>query len=245
MTENNDAQIVTLGEDDTFRFRCAPDVPCFNECCRDLNQFLFPYDILRLRAHFKIPTHIFLAKYTSSHTGPESGLPVVTLRPNADAAQTCPFVSKAGCRVYADRPASCRIYPLARAVSRNRRTGQIQEHFAHIKEPHCQGHKCTKTWTPRQWMDSQRLDEYNRINDQMMALVSHKNQYQSEPLDLVTTRMVYTACYDIDTFRDRIMNHGWGEKQIPDTETRLRLAKDDRFLLNFGINWVKEALLNP
>lgn len=231
-----------ITDNDTFRFNCTPDVPCFNECCRNLNQFLFPYDVVRLRNHFRVSSGCFLEQYTSCHTGPETGLPVVTLRPKEDTAQTCPFVSEAGCRVYADRPASCRIYPLARAVARNRQTGQMREHFALLKEPHCRGHEEPQEQTATRWMATQDLAAYNRANDPMMALISLKNQHHPEPLDLVTTRMVYTACYDLDTFRDRILNGGWGDGPKPNGETRARLATDDLFLLNFGLDWAKKLI---
>ena len=32
-----------------FCFACSPKVPCFNACCRDLNQVLTPYDVLCLK----------------------------------------------------------------------------------------------------------------------------------------------------------------------------------------------------
>lgn len=235
--------MIPITANDTFRFDCTPDVSCFNECCRNLNQLLFPYDILRLRKHFKITSRAFLEQYTSCNTGPESGLPVVTLRPNNDAARTCPFVSKGGCRVYVNRPASCRIYPLARAISRHRQTGQMREQFVLLKEPHCRGHESSKTWTVQQWVTAQQLDEYNRVNDQLIELISLKNQNYHGPLDLATTRMVYTACYDLDTFRNWIFKNEWGNKQNQDADTRSRLATDDPFLLDFALNWVKEKLL--
>jgi len=36
-----------LTRDDTFTFACHPGVSCFNQCCRDVNIFLTPYDIIR------------------------------------------------------------------------------------------------------------------------------------------------------------------------------------------------------
>ena len=38
-----------LSEDSSFTFACHPGVPCFNDCCGDVNIFLTPYDILRLK----------------------------------------------------------------------------------------------------------------------------------------------------------------------------------------------------
>ena len=35
--------------DSTFRFSCHPGVACFNRCCADVNIFLTPYDVLRMK----------------------------------------------------------------------------------------------------------------------------------------------------------------------------------------------------
>ena len=131
-----DHELVPIVKEDTFCFSCSPDVPCFNECCRNLNQFLTPYDILRLKNHFGQSSGEFLGRYTSQHIGPESGLPIVTLRPFDTSELTCPFVSEKGCKVYENRPSSCRTYPLARAMARSRQTGEMTEQFVVLKESH-------------------------------------------------------------------------------------------------------------
>ena len=38
-----------LTRDSEFSFACHPGVPCFNACCGDVNIFLTPYDIIRLK----------------------------------------------------------------------------------------------------------------------------------------------------------------------------------------------------
>ena len=45
------SQYPRLSEKDVFTFRCHKDVPCFNDCCGDVNIFLTPYDIIRLKNH--------------------------------------------------------------------------------------------------------------------------------------------------------------------------------------------------
>ena len=107
-----------LEESDTFHFRCHPGVGCFNRCCRNLNLFLYPYDVLRLKRRLGLSSGEFLRSFTSRHIGPGSGLPVVTLKPRGGAQQRCPFVTPQGCSVYPDRPAACRTYPLVRVVAR-------------------------------------------------------------------------------------------------------------------------------
>ena len=235
--------MIAISKKDTFIFTCHPGVPCFNECCRNLTQFLYPYDILRLTNHLKVHTSTFLEQYTSCHTGPASGLPVVTLRPQPGTDQICPFVSKEGCRVYPNRPSACRIYPLARAISQNRKTGRIREHFALLEEPHCRGREDGQTRTVDQWIVGQQLEEYNQANDRMIALISHKNQHHPGPLSLANARMFYLACYDFDTFRENILENGWLDEGELDPEIRAKIAKDDSFLLQFGMDWIQQNIM--
>jgi Fe-S-cluster containining protein len=138
-------EFTPLAPEASFRFSCHGRVACFNECCHDLNQFLTPYDILRLKNGLELTSTEFLEQYTTRHTGPETGLPIVALKPETASGMACPFVRPSGCSVYAHRPSSCRIYPIARAITRSRKTGRIQAHFALLKEPHCLGHGQDKT----------------------------------------------------------------------------------------------------
>jgi len=71
--------MIPVHERDPMPFECCSENPCFNECCRDLNQALTPYDILRLKRNLGISSQVFLKRYTSFHFGPGSGLPIVEL----------------------------------------------------------------------------------------------------------------------------------------------------------------------
>ena len=51
----NEPLLIPLDPDDTIGFACHPGVPCFNHCCRDLNQALTPYDVLQLKNHYRDP----------------------------------------------------------------------------------------------------------------------------------------------------------------------------------------------
>ena len=73
-------ELIPIGIDDTFGFVCHKEVLCFNHCCRDLNQALTPYDVLRLKNHLKITAQVFLEQYAVVYSGPATGLPVVSLR---------------------------------------------------------------------------------------------------------------------------------------------------------------------
>ena len=53
-----------LGPDDRFKFACRPGISCFNMCCGDVNIFLSPYDVLRMKKRLGMKSGDFLEKYT-------------------------------------------------------------------------------------------------------------------------------------------------------------------------------------
>ena len=231
-----------MAPDGEFQFACSPGVVCFNACCRDLNQSLFPYDILCLKKGLRLSSGEFLERYTSRHIGPGSGLPVVTLKPNDAGRLTCPFVSEKGCRVYSDRPASCRTYPLVRAISRSRETGKISERFMLLNEPHCLGHNKPKIQTVRQWIEDQQIKTYNYINDKLMQIIRLKNQVLPGPLDLKSRQLVYLALYDLDNFRNQFLNDRLLDNVGVDPQKLAAAETDDTALLEVAIEWVKQTL---
>ncbi|KPJ77008.1 MAG: hypothetical protein AMJ54_09590 [Deltaproteobacteria bacterium SG8_13] len=234
--------LIPISENESFAFHCSSAVPCFNDCCRDLNQFLTPYDILQLKNHLGIRSGEFLATYTSRHIGPETGLPVITLRPKAGAQRVCPFVTTSGCGVYPNRPSSCRIYPLARAVSRCRQTGRLTQHFALIREPHCFGFQQTRRQTVSQWLHSQQLDGYLEQNDRFLEIIGLKNHLETGPLDLRSQQLFLLALYDIDAFRDHILHKGLlADWHLP-VETLERLKVEEVELLAFGHRFVSRQI---
>ena len=55
---------VRLNADSEFQFKCHKGVKCFNQCCRDINIILTPYDIIRLKARLGLSSEEFLTLYT-------------------------------------------------------------------------------------------------------------------------------------------------------------------------------------
>jgi len=224
-----------------FRFTCSPGVTCFNACCRNLNQALTPYDVLCLKQFLEMSSGDFLNRYTEESTGPGTGLPVVSLRFSDADDLACPFVADAGCRVYPARPASCRSYPLARGVSRNRETGRLTECWALIREPHCLGFRNGQPHTVEEWVDDQQLATHNRMNDIMLELISRKKQFRPGPLMPFERKRIYTALYDLDAFRDDPSYRDSILGASADTQSKTG-ALD---LLLVAMDWVRENVLTP
>lgn len=197
MDEN---EIVPVSKEAHFHFRCGPEVSCFNACCRNLNQYLSPYDILRLKKNLAVSSSVFLASYTHRHDGPRSGLPVVTLRPESTSELKCPFVSSTGCLVYEDRPASCRMYPVMRMAGRDRTTGKIREEYMLMHEPHCRGFAADRKITVSRWMEEQGLHPYNASNDAFLQILGVKQNAYPGMLPKDLSDRLYTVLYDSDRF---------------------------------------------
>jgi uncharacterized protein len=237
-----DSDMVPLLPHENFCFSCHPEVECFNECCRDLNQFLTPYDILRLKNCLGLTSGEFLKRFTREHEGPETGLPVMALKPNDASNLICPFVTPSGCRVYEDRPSSCRTYPMARAITRNRETGRLVEHFALLREGHCKGFLSKEIQSPEKWIAGQEIKRYNEMNDMLLEIISLKNRHLPGPLDHKSKFIFRLGLYDIDGFRSYIFEKG-GVRNLPrDKGFQKELQNCDEALLVFGHTWVRESL---
>ena len=171
-------------------------------------------------------------------------MPVISLKAVPTDDLQCPFVSDAGCQVYEDRPSSCRTYPLARAITRSRETGEVTEHFALIREDHCWGCDQTRKQTVKEWIEDQQLPEFNRFNDMLMDVISMKNQYHPAPLDFREQHMFHMALYDLDGFRQHLQEHGLPETLALEEAAQAEMLADDVKLLSFAHEWIKWALFD-
>jgi Fe-S-cluster containining protein len=237
----HESDLLPLALDDTFQFACHGRVPCFNQCCRDLSQALMPYDVLRLKQNLDIPTVEFLARYADIRIGPATGLPVASLRFSANEQRQCPFAADRGCRVYADRPASCRTYPLVRLLRRSRASGRRVEQFALLKEPHCRGFEQKQTQTVRQWIVSQELEAYHETNDKLMELIALKNQRRPGPLPRELRGLVQMAFYDLERLKALAADGRLEGMDGPGLKPVAAL-QDDLDWLRWSMGWIKIVL---
>jgi Fe-S-cluster containining protein len=233
--------LIAIEPEQTFRFACHCQVPCFNHCCQNLNQALTPYDVLRLKSHLNVSSKEFIGTYAMVYTGSSTGLPVASLRFGNDTDKQCPFVTPQGCSVYPARPSSCRIYPLARALRRNRSDGRVSEDYAIIREAHCRGFEEPGSQTVRQWIADQQLDVYLAMNDAMMELIALKNQMRPGPLSPEHLQLVRMAFYNPEGIQNRALGNELPEmnhdhlKFLPD-------IKNDEAWLKWSIMWIGQVL---
>ncbi len=235
-----ETEIHPLEAEDSFNFDCHRQVPCFNACCGNLCQILTPYDIVCLKNYLRCSSGHFLERYATIRTGPATGLPVVSLRFDQRQGGLCPFVGPDGCTVYPARPGSCRLYPLARGASFDPQ-GKPREHWALIREPHCRGHEASRTRTIPEWIHDQGLDDYLEFNDLMLEIIILQNRSGRKPLAGSRRRNFITACYDLDLFRQQVVNGSWGSGQEPGGRVP-SAASGDRAWLNFALHWARQEM---
>jgi Fe-S-cluster containining protein len=232
-----------LGPDDRFKFACHPGVSCFNTCCSDVNIFLSPYDVLRMKKRLGITSTEFLEKYTLLPVQKDMKTPVVVLKMNDDEAKTCQFLTAEGCGIYTDRPWPCRMYPLGLAAQKDTPDGWRGDRFYFLlEEEGCQGFCEPKEWTVREWLDNQGVDEYDEWGEAFKELALHEFFDHGGVLSPQRMHMMYTACYDLDKFRQFVFESTLLQRFEVDEDFVEAMRYDDEELLRFAFLWVRFSL---
>ena len=225
---------------DRFRFRCHPGIGCFNRCCRNLNLFLYPYDVIRLKNCLGISSDQFIDRYVDIVLRDGNSFPDVLLRMSNDAEQTCPFLTEEGCTVYQDRPDTCRTFPVEHGLQYGT-TGAPPQPVSFFRPPDfCLGQHEPDEWTLESWKTDQDAAEHNRMTRKWAALkgLFVKDPWQGQGPDGPKARMAFMATYNVDAFRDFIFSSSFLKRYKIKKELLTRIRKDDVALLLFGMDWV-------
>ena len=232
-----------LGPDDTFKFACHPGVSCFNKCCGDVNIFLSPYDVLRMKKRLGMTSTDFLDEYAILPVQKDMKTPVVMLRMNDDEAKTCPFLKDEGCSLYSDRPWPCRMYPLGLASQKDTPDGWRGDRFYFLlQEDVCQGFGEPQEWTVRQWFEDQGIDEFDVWGEAFKELTLHKFFEDGGVLSAERMHMFFTSCYDQDKFREFVFDSTLLQRFVVDEDFIEEMRYDDEGLLRFAFLWLRFSL---
>jgi uncharacterized protein len=231
-----------LDRQSQFKFNCHKNISCFNKCCSDVNIFLTPYDVIRLKNRLKISSQEFLDKYTLMPIDEKQNHPVVMLKMNEDEDKTCPFVGEEGCSLYEDRPWSCRMFPLGVASPKGDGKNSEGDFYFIIEEPICQGYKEEKSQAISDWIQEQRVEEYSEMGDRFKEVSLHDYFKEGKQLNPAKQEMFYTVCYNIDKFREFLFESTFFNRFEVDEEIIHNIKHDDEELLLFGFEWLKYCL---
>ncbi len=229
--------------DSKFRFKCHPGVECFNRCCADVNIFLTPYDVLRMKNRLGITSTEFMNRYTALPIDKKQKYPVVLFHLKEDEAKSCHFVdSEKGCTIYEDRPWACRIYPIGLASPKEGSVEGEEEFYFLLKEDVCLGHDDECEFTVRQWIDNQGVNEHDEFGMLYKELTLHDFFEKGGELNAQQMEMFYTACYDLDMFKRFVFESSFLKRFEVEPEVVDAAKKDDEALLRFAFRWLKFCL---
>ena len=230
-----------LQANERFGFGCHAELACFNRCCRNLNLFLHPYDVLRLKNHLRMPSDAFLERYVDVVQRPTNAFPEVVLRMADDQHRSCIFLAPNGCTVYEDRPYTCRNFPVEQGQLFNGSASRCE--MVHFFRPpdFCQGQFSRQQWTPQSWAQDQQATEHNRMTARWAEL---KRRFEVDPWGNQgphgsRAKMAFMAIYNLDEFRRFIFQSSFLKRYKLSKKVQKKLRRDDTELMLFGFDWVK------
>ena len=230
-----------LEDGDTFRFQCHSKLDCFNLCCRNLNLFLYPYDVVRLKNRIGISSDEFLDKYVDVVLRKTSFFPEVLLQMSEDKEKTCPFLTESGCIVYPDRPDACRMFPVEQGAIYGAETKKTKAVYFFRPPVFCLGQHEKKEWTTQTWKDDQDAVLYNKMTGRWAETkrLFQDDPWGSEDPDGQKGKMAFMATYNIDRFRDFVFNSSFLRRYKVKSTLLKKIKADDTQLMKFGFEWVK------
>ncbi len=240
---------VRLKNEDQFNFSCHRGVSCWNLCCHGADITLTPHDILRLSANKGIRPREFLAEYTFPSVWERADLPVAKLKmTGADGKGPCLFLADEGCTVYADRPTTCRYYPLGLA-SIKPKGSDIQEDFSFlVTEAHCKGHDEQHRQSVARYREEQGVVEYDRVNRGWMDILMKMASWKSiggpygKSVSPQARQMFFLVSTDVDGFRQFVFETKFLDTYEIDPGAIDLLKENDEALLLLGFDWMKSVL---
>ncbi len=231
-----------LKREDKFCFSCKSEYSCFNKCCQDVNIFLTPYDVLRIRQCLNISSEEFLSKYTIQPFSKDQKLPVVILKLKDNKEKSCPFVKKEGCSIYEDRPWSCRMYPIGLASQKTHAENPGNEFFFQQKDDFCNGISASEEWSIDAWIADQGIEPYETSSTLYREIVLHPYFEKGVELGPQKMDMFHMVFYNLDKFREFILESSFLKKFSIAKKTRDEVKKDDIKSMEFGVDWLKFCL---
>jgi Fe-S-cluster containining protein len=230
-----------LAPGDEFSFRCHAGVACFNRCCRNLNLFLYPYDVVRLTHRLDITSDQFIEKYIDVVLRPDQFFPEVVLRMADNAEKTCPFLTLEGCAVYPDRPDTCRTFPIEQGAIFEHRTGSAKSVFFYRPPDFCQGQYEKQSWTISTWTHDQEASQYHRMTHRWSEIrhLFQSNPWGPEGPEGPRAKMAFMAAYNMEQFREFVFGSSFFKRYRVKSTIKKKLRRSNEALLLFGFDWIK------
>ncbi len=224
-----------------LKFSCHKGISCFNACCKQADITLTPYDIIRLKESLGKNSTEFLKEHTVPFQMEQDGLPGVKLRTTDDGV--CLFMTDEGCSVYADRPTSCRYYPLGHMSMRQTGAEHEETHYFLVQEQHCKGHDEARELTIQEYLKEQDTAFHDEMNKEWLQVMLKKRSAGSTvgALPESTLQMFFMCSFDMDRFRRFVLSDAFRTTYELEDSVYEVLEKEDIPLMQFGAKFMKQA----
>ena len=220
--------------EDHFTFTCNKSLECYTSCCRDVNIFLTPHDVIRLKKAMGITSTEFLEQYTDIVVVSGKHLPLVQLRMDENNDKRCFFVRPNGCLYYPHRPWACRMFPL----DENQQGG-----FTITASPErCHGLVKGTDWEVREWLKDQGATQSKEMDGSYDSLSAHEFLRELDIENEEILNMVVKALWDVDGFRQMVLKSSFLDKFELEPERIDVIKYDDLAMMDLGYDWVRFGL---
>ena len=221
-----------LKANDPFRFACHSELPCFTQCCRDVNIYLTPYDVLRLRKALGMGSSEFLARHTRHFLAKVTHVPVVQLAMDSETLR-CHFVGDEGCIVYEHRPWACRMFPLD--------LGDRHDEYTLLAgKERCFGLRERTQWTVAEWLDTQDVASYVEMEEAFQRVMPPDFQ-PGQQMDVGLGKLLFLA-YDLDRFAAMLDDPMLIRIYEIDPDRLKRAREDEEALLLLAFDYIRAQL---
>ena len=226
---------------DRFSFRCHSELACFNQCCRNLNLFLYPYDVLCLKEQLNISSDQFIDNYVDVVLREGHFFPEVLLRMSESEDHPCPFLSDEGCSVYQARPHTCRLFPMEQGVYFESEKGDATPVYLFRPPEFCLGPQAPHTININEYLRDQNAGEHFKMN---LEWAKVRQLFGNDPWGVegpqgAKAKMAFMAAYNIDRFRDFIFNSSFLKRYHVKSTLVKKIRRSDKALLTFGFEWIR------
>ncbi len=230
-----------LGPRESFNFRCHGGLACFNRCCHNLNLFLYPYDVLRLKGCLGISSDQFIERFVDVVLRPGHHFPEVLLRMTDADQAPCPFLTDRGCRVYADRPHTCRLFPVEQGARYEAATGRTEPVYFFRPPDFCLGPGEPRALTMETYLDEQAAEAYYPLT---LAWAEVRRLFQNDPWGAEgpqgpKAKMAFMAAYNLDRFREFLFGSTFLKRYRVAPALVQKIRRDEAALLAFAFDWIR------
>jgi len=231
-----------LRDESELVFDCKKNISCWNQCCKNADVILTPYDIVKLKNHLGMTSTEFLKQHTVPYEMDQDGMLGIKIKTNEQ--KHCLFVSDQGCSVYNHRPSACRYYPLGQMNMKKADAMSDEEHYFVVKEDYCKGHEQDYKITVGEYREQQGVIEYDKINKAWTQIVLKKRSLGptiGTPSEM-SLQLFFMCSYDIDRFKKFVATDNF-KKMFPINPNEYsKILEDDVSCLEFGLKLLKQVL---